>query len=437
MLVLVQPWIGLVLYMAIGRPRLPRGREQMMRKVSQVIRAAQERDQAMRAAVATKLPEPFARAAALAHSLGDFETLDGNHFEWLDDYHASIDHVVADIKAAHHHVHLLYYIFADDVTGGQVADALIAAAKRGVSCIVLMDATGSKKGLKLLAPRLKQVGIEVVPVLPVGLFRRNRGRYDLRNHRKIAVIDGRVGYVGSQNLVNENFKAPLVFEDVVARITGPVVQQLQAVLLADRYFETGTDPDIESHFPTPQCHGDALAITLPSGPGYPYANNLDVTVALIHAARRRVMITSPYFIPSESLTQAMQSAAMRGVEVRLIVSSKRDQFLVGFAQRSYYRELLVAGVHIHAYLPHFLHAKHLTIDDDIAMIGSSNMDIRSFALNQEINVLIDETDAAAGLRKIQDRYLANSTELNLTEWDARPPLTKFAENLARLTDSLL
>src|SRR5208282_3933698 len=161
-------------------------------------------------------------------------------FELLADYDAAIDRLVADIDGAGHHVHLLYYIFADDETGRRVADALIRAVRRGVRCRVLMDGLASRRSARTLAPRMRAEGIEVHVLLPVGLKLRARTRLDLRNHRKLAVIDGRVGYVGSQNLVNRDFKKGVVNEELVARVTGPVVLQLQAVFLTDRYVETAS-----------------------------------------------------------------------------------------------------------------------------------------------------------------------------------------------------
>src|SRR5205823_4649347 len=190
--------------------------------------------------VAPPLPPEFAHVKTLAQNLGDFLIFPGNRIELLDDYDGAIDRLVADIEAATHHVHLLYYIFADDATGRRVGDALVAAVKRGVTCRVLMDGRGSKSGLRKLAPRLRMAGVEVVAVMPSRLWRQfSKGRVDLRNHRKIAVIDGRIGYTGSQNIINADFKRPLIYEELVVRVAGPVVGELQAVLLADRFLETG------------------------------------------------------------------------------------------------------------------------------------------------------------------------------------------------------
>jgi cardiolipin synthase len=438
LLIFIEPVIGLVLYGVFGRPYMPRRRVEMLRQTSRLIRT---RGHEVLAPYITRpdLPTAFQHAIELAENLGDFPILSGNRVELLPDYEGALTRLVADIDAATHHVHLLYYIFADDAMGRRVADALVRARKRGVDCRVLMDAFGSKRALRTLAPRLRADGIEVIELLPMGFFRRNVARFDLRNHRKIAVLDGRVGYVGSQNLVAADFKPGIVYEELVARVTGPVVLQLQAVLLADYYFET-EDEEIRgpSFFPDPGRMEDGIAAqTLPSGPGYPYENNLRLIVALIYAAQKKVVITTPYFIPDDSLLQAMTTAVLRGVEVHLIVSLKPDQLLVSLAQRSFYDELLVAGVRIHLYKHRFLHAKHISIDDGVAVIGSTNMDMRSFTLLAEVVLIVYDAQVVKGLHGIQERYLADADLLTLEEWGKRPMLTRWVQNMARLVDSVL
>ena len=259
----------------------------------------------------------------------------------------------------------------------------------------------------------------------------------MRNHRKIAVIDGCVGYFGSQNIVAPEFVKDCTNEELVARVTGPLVAQLQAVFLMDRYLETEASLQDSDLFPEPRCVGTSPAQVLPSGPTYPNENAHQIMVALMYGARQRIVITTPYFIPDEPFLQAMRAAVQRGLEVHLVVSHRVDQLLVNLAQKSYYDELLDAGVRIHLYEGHFLHAKHLSIDDCVAMIGSSNMDIRSFALNSEVSVLIYDSSVVARLRQVQERYFAKSHLLSREEWDRRPLWAQFAQNIARLADSFL
>jgi cardiolipin synthase len=437
LMIFIEPTAGLILYTIFGRAYLPRKRVEMHERGSSLIRneAKMWRQTAYQAKLG--IQSEFLPAIKLAEHLGDFGIVGGNRVELLPGYERPIDRLIADIDGARHHAHLLYYIFADDTTGQRVADALIRAVKRGVQCRLLMDGIGSKRAIRTLAPRLRAQGIEVTELLPVGLFRRKGARYDLRNHRKIVVIDGQIGYVGSQNIVNADFKAGITYEELVARVTGPVVAQLQAVFLVDRYVETEIGTRRGDFFPDPAITGATPAQVLPSGPSYPHENNQRLIVALIHAAQKRVVITTPYFIPDVSLLEALDSACLRGVDVRLVMSHQADQILVGLAQRSFYEELLEFGVKIHLYKKRFLHAKHMSIDDDVALIGSSNMDIRSFVLNAEISMIVYDPAVVAKLRAIQEKAIAAADLLTYEEWCKRPFPVKVLQNTARLVDSVL
>jgi len=436
LLIFLLPWPGLVIYALLGRIYLPRRRIEMQERASQHIREAQAQRSGAKAPAVDLSPhlEPIAH---LAQQLGDFEVAPGNSIELLTDYAGSINRLVADIDAASQSVHLLFYIFEADATGQSVADALARAARRGVACRVLMDAVGSKHGLRKLAPRLRQEGVEVQAMLPAGLFRRSAARFDLRNHRKIGIIDGQVGYTGSQNLVNPGFVKDHPNEELMARLTGPVVAQLQAVFLADHFFETGQPREYPDSFPELPADGPSPAHLLPSGPGYGRENGQEFITALLYAARRRVVITTPYFVPDEPVLQAIRSATRREVEVHLVVSMHANQLLTQLAQQSFYDTLLECGVAIHLYEPHFLHAKHITVDDEIALLGSTNMDIRSFALNAEINLLVYDPAVVGRMREVQERYFAHSERLSTEDWKRRPLVRKVLQNSARLADSLL
>ncbi|HKC44925.1 MAG TPA: cardiolipin synthase [Burkholderiales bacterium] len=437
LLIFFWPAVGLVVYWLFGRIYYPKRRLEEQVRASQYVRDAQAEMRAKHRIEPPPLDPLAARCADLARRLGDFEAWGGNRVELLPDYQGAIERLVADIDAARDHVHLLYYIFEDDATGRRVADALTRAAGRGVTCRLLADAVGAKHGLARFGPRLRAVGIEVTSLLPVGLFRRGAARFDLRNHRKLAVIDGAVGHIGSQNIVDPEFIPGCPNEELVARVAGPVVAQLQAAILADRYFETGHVADDERHFPHIAAAGEAAAQLLPSGPGYGRENMQTVLVSLIHAARERVVITTPYFVPDEAFLQALATAATRGVETRLIVSARSNQRLTQLAQASYYEQLLVAGVAVHTYEPRFLHAKHMTVDRSIALIGSTNIDIRSFALNCEASLLVYDADVVRRLEVVQARYLAASRTLEPARWLERSLGAKVAQNAARLADSLL
>ena len=303
------PWPGLILYGVFGRAYLSRRRLALQRQALERLQTAGSKF--LPASVSPdELPAEVRGTARLAENLGRFGPVGGNRLELLADYDAAIDRLAEDIDGATDHVHLLYYIFADDAATRRVSDALARAVLRGVECRVLLDSHGSKKWLSTLVPRLTKAGVEVHELLPYRLFRPNPAHVDLRNHRKIAVIDGRIGYVGSQNLVNACFKPGIVYEELVVRAVGPVVAQLQAIFVADHYFETERVENEPGTFPVIAQAGDSLAQVLPSGPGFPQANNQRLFVNLIHTARQRVVITTPYFIPDEGLLQALEIAVI-------------------------------------------------------------------------------------------------------------------------------
>lgn len=436
LLIFLLPWPGLLLYALFGRIYLPKRRIAMQERASRRIREVQAQRSSRQAGI-FEPPAHLFPMIRFARQLGDFDVCGGNAVELLSDYHGAIDRLVADIDAAGRSVHLLFYIFENDETGRRVGDALLRAAGRGVRCRVLMDAIGSKKGLRNLGPRLRDAGIEVRALLPAGFFRRNAARFDLRNHRKIAVFDNHIGYTGSQNIVNPEFVPGHPNEELMARLTGPVVAQLQAIFLADHYFETDEAPVYQEHFQDLPPTGRSPAQLIPSGPGYPRENGQEFIVTLLYAARRRVVITTPYFVPDETVLQAMRSATLRGVAVHLVVSKHANQLVTQLAQRSHYEELLEAGVAIHLYEPCFLHAKHLTVDEDIALLGSTNMDIRSFALNAEINLVVYDPAVVRTIQEIQERCFLHSESLTADGWRCRSRWEKVLQNSARLADSLL
>jgi cardiolipin synthase len=438
LLIFLLPWPGLLIYALLGRIRVSELRREKLARASRAIRQEEARLLAGNVQLGT-VPAAFEPAVTLALHTGDFPPFAGNSIELLDDYAGWIARLVGDVDGARAQVHLLFYIFEADATGRLVADALSRAARRGVECRVLIDAVGGERGLARLARPLRADGVDVRAAMPAGLFRRSAGRFDLRNHRKIAIIDGRVAHTGSQNISNAEFVRGFPNEELMARITGPVVSQFEAVFLTDWFEETDQLPGAaaadEARETAPT--GTSVAQVLPSGPGYPRENARDLFIALLQAARASVVITTPYFIPDEPFLQALQSAASRGVAVHLIVSKHANQPFSQFAQRSYYEDLLACGVQIHLYRPRFLHAKHLTVDDDVAVLGSTNIDIRSFALNAEVNLIVFDPDVVRRLRRIQERYIANSDMPDATEWGRRGFARKTAENVARLADSLL
>ena len=317
-------------------------------------------------------------------------------------------------------MHVEFFIVSlDDTTRGFFA-AMERAVQRGVVVRVLLDhiSTGRSATHKATYAELDRIGAKWSFMLPVQPFKGKYQRPDLRNHRKIVVVDGRVGYTGSQNLIDrsynskKNLKRGLQWQELVARVTGPTVTALNAVFMSDWYAETdellADDENMPATVAPFDTSPDALDCQIvPSGPAFDGENNLRLFLSLVNSAQERVIITSPYFVPDEAMMYAITSARLRGLEVQLFVSEIGDQGSVWHAQRSYYGALLRAGVQIWLYPgPYILHAKHLSIDDDVAVIGSSNMDIRSFNLNFEVCMLVRGPSFVADMRKVEEGYRA-------------------------------
>ncbi|MGD9126007.1 MAG: cardiolipin synthase [Planctomycetia bacterium] len=432
------PVPGMILYLLIGQNRLPSRRASRYAKLLESFDVVRKRFEDHPSTTSLNLAPEFASTGQFVEKLGNLSIVKGNDNEIIIDTDHMIDRLVEDIDNAKEHVHMLYYIFVNDETGRRVAEALARAVQRGVTCRVLVDAVGSKALFKRLGPEMIKQGIQLHAALPVNLFRRRMARIDLRNHRKLAIIDGRIAYSGSQNIVNADYgKKNLAWHDMSVRSTGPIVLQLQAVFIGDWYFETDEILDTEKALPDPTETGTSIAQTLPSGPDYPTENYQRIVVTALYGAQEQVTITSPYFVPDESFMQAMEVAVLRGVKVDLILPQKCDQILVGAASRSYYDELLDLGVNLYLYEPGLLHAKTLSVDDQIALIGSSNFDIRSFALNFEISLIFYGSDMADRLRTIQKEYLENSKLLTQETWQGRGWWAERFENIAKMLSPLL
>ena len=431
------PIPALIVYLLIGRPTYPRWRRKRFEKARQLLANATDEISHSKFCSHPILPETYAPAAKLVQNLGQFPILGGNRIDLLSDYDRTVDQLVSDINGANHHVHLLSYIFANDRTGSKVIDALIRATERGVECRVLVDALGSRRWARTIRNRLTSEGVQVARALPVTFLRRRSARADLRNHRKIAIIDASIGYIGSQNIIDAEYAPGLFNRELVVHVAGPVVLEMQAVFAADWYLETGQVLDDATYFPHRHGKGSIMAQLLPSGPDFPVTGAGRLVVALIYSARQRIVITTPYFIPDVALVEALETAVLRGVEVNLILSRVSDNILVGLAQRSYYDQMLRAGIAIYLYGDGLLHAKHIMVDDLICVVGSTNIDIRSFQLNAEASLIIYDEKLARMLAAEQSKNIASSERLSQEVWNQRAVPVKLAQNIARLVSPLL
>lgn len=429
LLIFFLPAPGLLLFLIIGSPRFPAWRKQRFRRLLPFFG-----DVAARLRIHAPDLDDAAPIATLVEKLGHMPATGGNAVELIDDYDGVVDRLVRDIDAAERSVHLLVYIFADDHVGRRVAEALGRAVRRGLPVRVMFDPVGSHRWRRGTLALLGAQGIEVREALPFRLIR-GRTRRDMRNHRKLFVIDGRIGYAGSQNLVAKDFRPGVVNRELVARIEGPTVAAMEAVVRGDWSLETGDAPEpIET---IPAATADALTQLLPSGAEFPLEGFETLLVWQIHQARERVIMVTPYFIPDEGVLGAMRAAVARGVVVDLVVSKVVDQRLVNLSQSSFYDDLLRAGVRVRLFRDFLLHAKNLSIDGRLAVVGSSNVDMRSFQLNEEASLLLYDAASVAKVEAVQRGYLDASDTLHLEEWRARSTFRKLAENVARLVNSLL
>lgn len=388
--------------------------------------------------------ECYAVLAKLGTALGGMPPLKGNSLELMDDANLVLDKLKADIENAQKHCHLLYYIWMPEGRGKEIGDALIAAAQRGVQCRVLVDWVGAKNFVGCAeCRRMREAGVQVVGALPAGFIRMLFARVDLRNHRKISVIDGTIAYCGSQNLTDKTFRnkrrkkvGPWI--DTTVRITGPAVQALQTVFLRDWAAETDEKlKDPEEFYPTAQKTGSSIVHVVPSGPGPQPDAIRQALLAAVFSAREEIVMVTPYFVPDESMKAALVNAALRGVSVTLIMPDTLDARLVEAASRAQYHELLEAGVNIALHPEGLLHAKTATIDRKLGMVGSANLDMRSFWLNFEVTLFVYDGDFTDELRRQQRKYLKESNAISVMQWRERPWVERFADNIAQLAGPIL
>ena len=433
------PYVGVILYLIAGNWLLPKKRRDRQATINAFIsRTAASVDLGT---TDVDVPEWLKPATELNRSLGALPFVPGNSGTVYRTDAEGLEAMVAAIDAAENVVHAEFYIMSLDETSEPFIAALENAHKRGVVVRVLFDHLGSHgyPGYKKMRTRFEKSGLDWQLMLPFQPFKGHIRRPDLRNHRKLLVIDGDIAFTGSRNIIDpgyqkkKNTRRHLRWHDFMARLEGPVVAEIEAVFITDWFSETGVLLD-DMEFSNIQASGPLDCQVVPSGPGFEGENNLRLFNSLVYAAREKIVLTSPYFVPDDSMLYAITTAARSGIEVELFVSEIGDQFFVYHAQRSYYEVLLKAGVKIWLYeKPTVLHAKHFTIDDELSVFGSSNMDMRSFTLDLEITVMVRGREFLEQLQATQEEYRRHSRELTLEEWSKRRFLPRALDDLARLT----
>ncbi|QYG11954.1 MULTISPECIES: cardiolipin synthase [unclassified Microbacterium] len=437
------PFVGVFLFLVIGNPRLPRARRRKQDQINEYI--AETSEHLHFGTLRPNAPSWFGPIVQMNQKLGALPLSGDNGAHLISDYQESLDEMAEAIRTAQEYVHVEFYILQSDAATDNFFRALEEVRARGVEVRVLLDhwANRGKPRYKQTIARLNAMGADWHLMLPVQPLKGKMQRPDLRNHRKLLVVDGNIAFLGSQNVTDstynlkKNIRRGLHWVDLMVRLDGPVVLSVNAIFVADWYSETDTVLEGIDIAHANIGSGDLDCQVVPSGPGFEVENNLRLFLALLYAAKKKIMIVSPYFVPDEALLLAVTAAVDRGVHVELFVSEEGDQAMVYHAQRSYYEVLLKAGVRIWMYRkPYILHTKTLTIDDEVAVIGSSNMDMRSFGLNLEVSMLVRGEEFVAEVREVEDEYRSLSRELTLEEWMQQPLRSTVLDNLARLTSAL-
>jgi cardiolipin synthase A/B len=441
MVVALVPLLGILLYLFFGEIRLARTKAQRISLVRQRFAHMMTHGPADMAA-----PDGMVRPAfATGFATSGFPPVPGNTATLLPDGDAQFDDLIAEVDSATQSVHILFYIWLPDTLGSRLATACMNAARRGVAVRILVDDLGSRPLIRSpLWRQMETAGIRLARAFPLGnpavsvLFQ----RLDLRNHRKIAVVDNRVTWCGSRNAADAAFAPKARFGpwvDILMRIEGPLVRQMQAVFLQDWLLYADDDDHLVDLVaaPQPAIPGGFIGQVIATGPDQSATGLSDTMGAMLYGARERVLVTTPYYIPDQQTQAAICAAALRGVEVSMILPARNDNWIVGAASESHYDELLAWGVRLYAYRPGLLHSKILTVDGRLSLIGSTNMDRRSFNLNYENSMLIDSVAVTTTLDTVQADYIAQSNAITLPQVQRWSALRRIRNNSVALAEPLL
>ena len=448
------PLLGVMAYLLLGETSI--GRDRLSRLKAAEDRTARPENMTCASGDPDVVGPDAAVQFDLCRSISGLGPVTGNRIALLGDPGASssqptlnsdsaIDTLVQDIQQAGEHIHISFYIWLDDGNGGKVADAVAAAARRGVRCRVMVDALGSRAFIRSKRwTQLRQAGVSLVATLNdiPRLGHLAVGRIDLRNHRKLVVIDNSIAYCGSQNCADPAFRikakyAPWI--DIFFRCEGPVARQAQYLFLCTWIAETGEPLEgLAAAEPAPQCfEPGSVAQMYGTGPTTPGNAMSDSFVGAIYAAHRELVITTPYFVPDEAVLRALCAAPRRGAATTIIFPKRNDSWLVANSSRSCYADLLSNGVNVYEYPLGLLHAKSITVDGRIALVGSANMDRRSMQLNFENNMLVADEAGVAAVPARQQGYLEVSRPVALDTVKAWPFHDRLVQNAVGMTAPLL
>ena len=453
--ILLLPFLGAIIYILFGENRIG---ETRAKRAKESLGHYQKWLASLRSIALVNWTKRHPQLKAIhnqADTLIGIPTMDGNDLEIIEEPEKIMRSIISDINGAQSTCHLQFYIWYEGGTADEVVSAMIAAVQRGVTCRILIDSIGSSeflKGSKIV--EMRAAGIKIEEELPAGFIKAFFRRVDIRNHRKIVVIDGKIAYTGSQNMVDPNFfkkdSGVGKWVDIMVRMQGPVVEALAGTFISDWFLETDNekirsrsmDQDIKhvreiADVRPQEIAGNVPVQFVPTGPSFTPDAIHSLLLTTIYASRQNITLTTPYFVPDESLLTALQSAAQRGVDVCIIVPEKNDSKLVHYASWARYENLISNGVTIKLFQGGLLHSKTITVDGELSLFGSVNLDMRSFWLNFEATLFIYSREFTKELRAIQDRYIKHSRNLELKEFENRSMIERLFENSALIIGPLL
>lgn len=445
MLIYLVPIVGVIAYLIFGEVKLGTKRANLFKtlhpKYSQWLAHLSEQSELISVPKNLRYRPLF---DLNYHRLG-IPCIKGNELHILDTPESIIHSIIEDIQRAQYSINMVFYIWSNKGMVEKVSQALLEAKQRGVEIRILLDSVGSRPFLKSkICRQLREQGIEIVETLHVNLFRMFFSRIDLRQHRKIIVIDNQIAYTGSMNMVDPAFfkqdSKVGNWVDVMVRVNGAVSAVLNSLHAWDWEIETGVElPLFLPNCPiVPIDDNDTHSVqVIATGPAFPDDLAPQSLALAIYAARESIVITSPYFVPSHSIAEALRIAALRGVEVSIILPKKNDSLMVGWASRTFFDDLLAAGVKIYEFNAGLLHTKSVLIDNRLALVGTMNMDLRSFFLNFELAIAVEDRAFANEVAILHESYVANSDLLNSEKWLERPFYNRIIERLFFLFSPLL
>jgi cardiolipin synthase len=434
------PGLGLLVYWLLGSSRLRRKVGRRRRRVARLAGQLKHWTGASAAptaeAPALRLPEDLAGIAQLGSRLAGMPALDGNEVVILEESNATYEALEESLRSARHHIHMQYYIWQPDETGQHFRDLVAERARAGVECRLLLDAVGCRRiGRHFLRPLL-DAGVQVAFFMPLWVFPlRKRWSLHLRNHRKIVVVDGQAAFMGSQNIGDEyrgRLRRLSPWYDTHMRLSGPGALLLQQTFAEDWYLAVRERLDSEEYFQVRRGSGPSIVQILPTGPDQSVSTLAQIMFAAVSSAHASIQIATPYFVPDLAVRLALVHACYRGVKVRLVLPTRSDSRLALWAARSFYPELIDAGVEIYEYGAGVIHSKLVTVDDRWCMLGSANMDARSFRLNFEVTALIYDPQVVSGLSHSIDRFCAGAQRVLARDVWQRRLGRQLGEGAARL-----